>query len=194
MTNCGDISKSLVLAACGSSSAGIEAEIIIGNHADIDKVESQIDGNICSELMLSAESKGAYKYSSHRNAFEGDCTLAKGTYQNSFDHKIVLRIFAKTQEAKDELNKLKQGKVFVITKGIDANNPQTRRELYGFDNGLVLNDFQAPTTDADGVIYTLTLGSDDKAKESQLPLSIWATSEAATETMIKGLVKAVEAV
>ncbi|MDE6499779.1 MAG: hypothetical protein K2K83_03635 [Rikenella sp.] len=186
--NCGQLSKSLTLAACGSSTAAIKAKIIIGNHDDIDKDASKVADGVCSELMLTKSSGGAFLYESHRNAFEANCTLAKGTYQSSYDHQIVLRIFVKSQEAKDELNKLKDSKVFVITEGEDARNPETRFEIYGFDNGLVLTDLQAATTDSDGVIYTVTLASNDNSKESGLPVSLWAGSIEATRAAVDALV------
>ena len=185
---CGQLSKSLTLAACGSSTAAIKAKIIIGNHDDIDKEASKVTDGVCSALELVNTSAGAFLYESHRNAFEGNCTLAKGTYQSSYDHQIVLRIFVKTQEAKDELNKLKDSKVFVVTESEDARNPETRFEIYGFDNGLVLTDLQAATTDSDGVIYTVTLASDDNAKESGLPVSLYAGSLEATLTAVDALV------
>ncbi len=187
---CGQLSKSLTLAACGSSTAAIKAKIIIGNHDDIDKEASKVSDGVCSELVLTQSSGGAFLYESHRNAFEGNCTLSKGTYQSSYDHQIVVRIFVKTQEAKDELNKLKDSKVFVITEGEDSRSPETHYEIYGFDNGLVLTDLQAATTDSDGVIYTVTLASGDSSKESGLPVSLWAGSAAATRTAVDGLVKA----
>lgn len=189
---CGQLSKSLTLTACGSSTAAIKANIIIGNHDDIDREASKVADGVCSELVLTESSGGAFRYESSDNAFEGNCTLAKGTYQSSYDHQIVLRIFVKTQEAKDEINKLKDSRVFVITESRDAQNPETRYEIYGFDNGLVLTDLQAPTTDSDGVIYTITLASADNAKESSLPVSLWAGSAAATKTAVDGLVKATE--
>ena len=60
--------------------------------------------------------------------------------------------------------------------------------MYGWDNGLVMSDLQAASTDADGVLYTFNLSSDDNARESQLPLSYFSTTLAATETALESLI------
>lgn len=185
--NCGKIAKNLTLAGCGASIAGIAPELILLNFDDIDKSSSSISGNVLSTIVMSGSAKG-YKYESAKNAFEGSVSLNKGTYVNTYNHQLLGRVFAKTQNAKDELIKLAQGKVVAVVKNLDATNQETVYEAYGWDAGLVMSDFQAASTDADGVLYTFTLASDDNAKESELPKSVYSETLAATETMLKGLV------
>lgn len=187
MYNCANISKNLVLNQCAAGVAAIEPELILINFDDIDRASSVVDGNVISELVLLNAKKG-YKYSSAKNAMEADSPLVKGTYRNAFDHKVVARVFDKTQDIKDELMKLKEGKVVAIVKNVDKRNEATRYEVYGWENGLEMGDLQAPSTDADGVIYNITLQSGDNAKESQLPMSLYAGTLTATETMVAGLV------
>lgn len=187
MYNCANISKNLVLSQCAAGVAAIEPELILINFDDIDRASSEVNGNVISELVLLDAKKG-YKYSSAKNAMEADSPLVKGTYRNAFDHKVVARVFDKTQDIKDELMKLKEGKVVAIVKNVDKRNEATRYEVYGWENGLEMGDLQAPSTDADGVIYNITLQSGDNAKESQLPMSLYAGALTATETMVAGLV------
>lgn len=187
MNNCANISKNLVLSQCAAGVAAVEPELILINFDDVDRGESEVDGNVISELVLASSKKG-YKYTSAKNAMETDSPLVKGTYRNAFDHKVVARVFDKTQDIKDELIKLKEGKVIAIVKNVDKRNDETRYEVYGWENGLEMADLQAASTDADGVIYNITLQSGDNAKESQLPMSLFASTLAATETMIAGLI------
>ena len=46
----------------------------------------------------------------------------------------------------------------------------------------------APSTDGDGVIYTVTLNSDEVSREGQLPLSFFAESLTATEAALAALI------
>lgn len=186
MPNCANISKNLILALCAATAAGIENEIIIGNHDDIDFGECEVSNGVISALVLKS-GKHAYKYSSAKNAFECQSPLVKGTYINTFDHQVVARILTKSQDIKDELNKLSQGKVFVLVKNKSNVDDEVKYEVYGFENGLEMSDLQNPSTDTDGVIYTVSFASADGAKESQLPLSFYDTSLTKTEQDIEAL-------
>lgn len=185
--SCSKISNNLVLAACKNSLAAIEADIVLINFDDVDRDSSSVTGNVLSTLALKSSTYG-YRFTSHKNAFEATVALNKGTYLNSFVHGAVARVFTKTQDAKDQLNKLANGKVIAIVKNSDNQNDETKYEVYGWDNGLVMSDLQAASTDADGVLYTFNLSSDDNARESQLPLSYFSTTLAATETALESLI------
>lgn len=184
--DCAKISKTLVLAQCANSIAAIEPEIILINKADIESVTES--GGVITAITL-ADGKYGYKYSSAKNAFEATVAFNKGTYLNSFVHGIVCRVFNKTQNAKGELNKLANGKVVAIVLNADSQNDETKYEVYGLENGLVMTDLQAASTDGDGVLYTFNLGSDDNARESELPKSFYSTSLAATKTAIEALLQ-----
>ena len=184
---CGNISKNIVAANCKISNAAIDADIILFNLDDIDKAQCKIDGNVCSEFMMKT-GKFGYQWSGHKNSFESTVALYKGTYANGFDHALVLRVFAKTQDTKDELNKLAQGKVVAMVRNLDSQNDETKYEIYGYDNGLVMTDLQSASTDGDGVLYSFNLGEADNEHESQLPLSYFAETLAATEIAREALI------
>lgn len=182
--NCSRISKNLVLAACTNAVAGIEPEIILLNKADIDSIA--LESGVLSEITLKDSSYGV-KYTSAKNAFEATVALNKGTYMNSFTHGVVCRVFSREQQTKDELNRLANAKVVAIVKNLDAHNDETKYEVYGLESGLVMTDLQFASTDGDGVVYTFNLGSDDNARESELPASFYKESLATTEAALTAL-------
>lgn len=186
MTTCGTISKNLTLAECGNSVAGIEASFILMNFDDIDRSESPVTDKVLPAITMKTGKYG-YRYESKNSSFESSVALNKGTYSKTFTHQAVIRVFTKTQEVKDQLDALAQARVAIIAKNKDNRNPETKYEVYGWENGLTVSDFQSTSTDADGVIYTITLASDDDARESALPASFYAGSEAQTETAIEAL-------
>lgn len=186
MLTCGNISKNLTLATCATPATGIEASFVLMNFDDIDRSESSVTDDVLSAITMKTGKYG-YRYESKDNSFESSVALNKGTYAKTFTHQVILRVFAKTQEVKDQLNQLTQGRVVVIAKNRDSHNPETRYEVYGWENGLAVSDFQATSTDGDGVIYTVTMASDDNARESSLPISFYAGSAAQTETALEAL-------
>ena len=191
MIDCGKISKNLILASCKASSPAIEPEVILINFDDWKAAEKTITEGVLSALTL-GEAANGYKYESHKNSLETDCTLSKGTYVNTFDHKVTFRVFSKTQTIKDEINKLANGRVVAITK--NANVPEedgVKYEVFGADNGLEMSESSAPSSGTDGVIYSFSLASGDNAKESALPLTIDAGDVEATDALVESLIKAV---
>lgn len=188
MTNCGKISKSLVLAGCKSSTPAIEPEMILLNFEDYQKATKEEADGVISALTLAAGANGV-RYSGAKNSFERSCTLSKGTYVNTFDHKVLCRVFKKTQTVKDEMNKLKESKVVAIVKNVDKGEESVAWELLGADNGLEMSEFTEDATASDGIIYQFSLASGDNFKESELPKTIDAGTADTTEALIESLVK-----
>lgn len=186
MPNCAQISANLALAACQNSAVGLESELVLINRDDIDFAGSTVTGNVISALVLKSGKTG-FLYTSEKNAFEGDSPLNKGTYKTGFNHQLVLRAFLKAQLTKDQINALAKTKVVAVVKNKDNVSGETKFEVYGWENGLELNDLSAPTTDGDGVIYTITLGTGENQRESELPKSFYTTSVTATETAFEAL-------
>lgn len=184
--DCGKISANLSLAKCGASSIGIHPEVILINHSDIESVTEE-DG-IVSALVLK-DGTFAYKYETYKNAVEAASPINKGTYITRFQHQVVYRSFIKTQEIKDQLNALANGKVVAIIKNISMDSDETKYEIYGLDNGLVMTDLQTASNDADGIVYAVTLSSEDNALEGALPASFFVTDLETTEQAINALLQ-----
>lgn len=186
MPNCAQLSKNLALAACQNSAPGLEAELLLINFDDVDRTQSVVTGNVISDLILKTGKTG-YHYTSEKNAFEGDSPLNKGTYRTGFNHSLILRAFLKNQNVKDEINALAKSRFIAVTKNKDTVSGETKFEVYGWENGLELSDLSAPTTDGDGVIYTITIATGENQRESELPKSFYKTSVDATQTAYEAL-------
>lgn len=187
--NCAKISKNLVMAACdAASSPKIDPEVVLINHDDFKNANAEEADGVISEMTLPQNVFGV-RYKSAKNAFDRSCTLSKGTYINSFDHKLTCRIFVKTQSVKDEMNKLKESKVVAIVKNMDTSEDAVTYELLGADNGLEMSEFTEDSTASDGIRYQFVLASGDDAKESQLPKTINAGTPEQTSALVAALYK-----
>lgn len=187
--NCAKLSGNLAMASCRSSVPGIKGEAIVFNYDDWKRLNITKTNSVISAITAPSGING-YRFTSHDEAFDGKVSMNKGTYINNFGHEVTMRAFDRTQTLKDDLNKMLNGRFVVIVINKDSNNPETVYEVYGEENGLEAKNIDYDSTNGDGVIYGITLGSPDKARESEVPTSIYTNSLAATKTMVDGLVAA----
>ena len=189
MTNCSKISKNLTLVACANSVAGLRSRLVLIKFDDIDRKQTKPMGNILEGIILKDNAVAGLEWEFVENGLEADCTLNKGTYRNTFSHKVAGKALLKSQEVKDEIGNLAHSRVVAVVENKDNNSEETRFEVYGFENGLRMAELSSPTTDADGVHYSFSLQSDDNARESALPLSFYAGDADSTEAAFAALIK-----
>ena len=186
--NCAKIAAGLTAADCGKmATSGTGTKVVLMNYDDIDKAQSTVSAGVCTSLVLN-ENKQAYLFDSIDKATTGEATFAKGTYIDSYDHAVTLRIFVKDQTSKNFINSLTNARVVAIVENrATGTSGNTKYEVYGWDSGLKLSENAFTTDFADNVVFTAKLASDENSKEGQLPLSYFASTLAATETALAGL-------
>lgn len=186
--DCAKIAAGLTAAECGKmATAGTGTKVVLMNYDDIDKASSTVSSGVCTSLVLAAD-KLAYLFESIDKATTGEATFAKGTYIDSYDHAVTLRIFIKDQTSKNFINSLTNARVVAIVENrATGASGNTKYEVYGWDSGLKLSENAFTTDFADNVVFTAKLASDENSKEGQLPLSYFITDLAGTETALAGL-------
>ncbi len=189
--NCASELQSLIAADCDNPAvAGLYGEATILPSDAIDRAASTVTANVISEIAMKTGKKGV-TFDSFENTSLGATSITAGTYRNTLQHDVTLRIFVKTEAAKAFLNSLINARVVIILKNKEGGTSgETTYEAYGWDGGLKLNTLNADTTMADGVVYELVLGNDEVSKEKSLPKSVWAGTLAETETMLGTLTAA----
>ena len=186
--DCAKIAAGLTASECGKmATAGTGTKVVLMNYDDIDKASSTVSSGVCTSLVLAAD-KLAYLFESIDKATTGEATFAKGTYIDSYDHAVTLRIFIKDQTSKNFINSLTNARVVAIVENrATGASGNTKYEVYGWDSGLKLSENAFTTDFADNVVFTAKLASDDNSKEGQLPLSYFISDLAGTETALAGL-------
>lgn len=184
--DCSKINANLAMASCRNSVAGVKGWAILINYDDWKAATKTRTVGVYSAISMASGATG-YLFTSHEAAFEGSVTMNKGTYVNSFGHQFIMRAFDRTQNLKNDVNKIAHGKYVIISQNLDTAKPETKYEVYGDENGLVASAIEFNSTDADGIAYAITLASEDNARESEVPASIYVTSEEATDTLVNGL-------
>lgn len=188
---CGNLTQGLVTSICGKAPAsGTAKKVVLINFDDVDKVASQVDGNVAKSIVLK-QGKIGYLLESKPKATSGSATFARGTYFDSFDHSVTLRVFTKNQETKNFMNNLLGARVIAIVDNNEIGDEgDTKYEVYGWNSGLTLSELPWVTELTDSVVYSATLASDDASKEGQLPLSFFNDDLATTETALASLYRA----
>lgn len=187
MLTCAKIAANATIGSCRMGNTAITGDIILINWDDFKEASITESSSVISAITLNGTDK-AYRISSKEKANEASYTMNKGTYGNSFVHQVIIRAFDRSQNTKDLINKLAQGRFAAIVEHVDPSSNDTVYELFGRQNGLVASAIENNSNDADGVIGTITLASEDNARESEIPTSIYVTSLSATKTMIDALV------
>lgn len=174
----------------GLAVAGTAARIILMSHSDIDKSGSTVTDNVISVLKLKQGAK-AYEVDSLPDATVGSSPVTAGTYVNSFQHSVTLRLFKKSEAAKTFINQLLNSKVVAIVENNDhGTTGETKYEVYGWESGLKITEMPATTEMTDGVAYQATLASPSGGQESVLPMSFFNTDEATTDEAVDALLGA----
>lgn len=189
MLTCARLAANAALGSCRNGNGAISGEVIAINFDDWQNATVTEANGVISSIVL-ADQAVAYRLTSKDRAFEASYSMNRGTYNNSLTHQVILRAFDNTQENKAAINTLIQGRFVFIVKRVDVSNPGTVYEVYGRENGLTASSSEGNSTDGDGVLNTTTMASDDNARESEIPTSVFSTDLATTKTMIDALVAA----
>lgn len=189
MLTCAKLAANAALGSCRNGNVAISGEVIVINFDDWQNATITEANSVISSIVLEGQAK-AYRLTSKDRAFEASYSMNRGTYDNSLTHQVILRAFDNTQENKAAINALIHGRFVFIVKRVDISNPETVYEVYGCQNGLTASASDGNSTDGDGVLNATTMASDDNARESELPTSVFSTDLAATKTMIDALVTA----
>lgn len=154
------------------------------NFADIDKDTSVVTKNVISSLVLK-DGKNGFAFESLDDSTLGEFSANVGTYFSNWQHDVTLRIFAKSQEAKNFLDSSLNARVVFVVENRESG--ETKFECYGWDSGLKISEVTGSTEVTDGIVYSAKFGSTENSRESSLPKSVFVTSEEATRTMLEAL-------
>lgn len=188
--DCSKIASGLAASACNAVAVpGTASRMVLLNYSDIDRTSVVETDNVVSSLALLGVTTG-FSFESLPDATVGSFALVVGTYINQFDHTVDGRVFAKSEAGKKFINGLKNARVVAIIENKSFNAADAtpvKYEIYGLDSGLEASEITGDTTNPDQTVYTFKLASDENAKEGSIPKTLFATSVAATDTLVAGL-------
>ena len=194
--DCAKITEGLVAANCAvQTTPGTGTKIYLINYADINRSQSTVEAQVLStgiiaDLVLNS-GKVAFSFETIDNSTDGEFAIAKGTYYSPVDHTITARVFTKSVTAKQWLNSTLRPRVVAILENKETGaQGECKYEVYGWFSGLELTELKGTTKVADGVYAEFKLASGKDSKEPCLPVSLFDTDLATTETLVTALTTA----
>ena len=199
--NCADITANLVAAVCNKQAiGGTGAKVYLLNYEDIDRDLSTGAGDVLSAIVMKSTKKG-FSFTAIEDSVVGEFSMNKGTYFNSWNHNLPLKIFTKSELSKKFMKDLAGARVVAIVEnkeigtatvgGVVATG-EVKYEVYGWDAGLEALEATGTTAIADGVVYDIKIGTGDKSKETSLPKSFFNTNLATTEIALAAIITTLE--
>ncbi len=186
---CENILKGLSAFDCDTPYGGTTGKVILVNYDDIKRDTLTITEGKLTALALNTGKKGVAFEGAGNNANIGSFTFSQGTYGGgTYTHQLELRDFKGGADAYQFLEGLKQNNVVAIveTKYKGENNASAFT-VYGLQAGMRLSGHEGTTEFSDGVISTFTLATDENSPEPMPPITLFATSYEATQTLVNGL-------
>ena len=181
--------RNLAAADCDNPAvAGTFGEVILVPYSAIDRTASSVTAKGVIESIVLKTGRTGYLFDAYDNSPLGAVSLVAGTYVNRWQHDATLRVFTKSEAAKEFVNGATNSRIVVIMKNKElGSDGTTQYEAYGWDAGLVLTEATGDTTITDGVVYELVFGNDETSKEKTVQKSVFDTDLDKTETMLKTL-------
>lgn len=172
-----------ILKNCANLVPGIKDKAYFINYDCVDKDLSSFDASnalLCTQLVLKTVSPPCYAYCVEGYNFSNEhkTSLVKKTYQKTWEHGFVFRIFDNTPEVKLWIENAKDSRFMIIIEN-NYNKDlaplaagRTVFEILGYDFGLELNAAERDAN-SDELLggWLLTAGCHEKLKESLPPLA-----------------------
>jgi hypothetical protein len=178
--SCNKITEN-ILKNCYNLVAGIKDTAYLINIDDIDKDACAFDPDnvlLMTQIVLKTASPAltAFKIEGYNYSNEHKTSLVKKTYQKTWEHGFIFRIFDNTPEVKKWILNAADSRFAIIQENnynkLSSPAGMTVFEVLGYDFGLEIN---AAERDANGDElnggWLVTAGCHEKFKESMPPLS-----------------------
>jgi hypothetical protein len=167
---------------------GVDVSILIANWSHVSGVTQNSTTKAVETITMTSSNK-FFTWEGKKTSNNAKESLVKGALQSAFSHEVSGVFFDVTASGKLQLQAAANGLVMVIIKykykGTTAN---CKYALHGFDQGLELSILERDQSNGDNKgAYAFTLKTPDGYPESKLPLTIWVTSEAATDAVVAGV-------
>lgn len=190
MAACGVISAGVVLSCTNPLKGGVNPNVWIANFDDVASIT--IDGTnsqIATAIVMQTD-KVWYVYEGLLKSTEPLAQMVKGTYYNSWDHQVRIRIFAIDPTAKKQVANKAGGRfMMIINNNHKGTTGNSKYEIYGWGCGMYAESIErAPqSTDTLGA-WDILFKTAEHSRESGPPLTFFVTSESATDAALEALV------
>jgi len=157
--------------------AGVNSRLLVGNLEDIETITR--DTNLSKITAITMKSgKAMFAFEGSDMSVKPEYHLVPGTLAPQWQHKVPFIIFDVSTTQKQNLEQMKNSKLFAITQGVeDDGNGDNFFEVHGLGRGLKLSVLDRVQGDNEtlGAFSAVLETFADGGNESQMPATFFDT-------------------
>jgi hypothetical protein len=186
---CGAIASGLSLNCEDPLVAGVVATFYLANKEDIASITYDATNPMLATDITMKASKFFYRFEGQLQSTEPLFAMVKGKYVNQYEHTVGFLIFNLAPSIKKEILNMKDGNfVAIIENNYVSSTGDTKYEIYGAGAGLKAEVMERNPNDTENLgAFKISLKTQEYARESKPPVSLFDTDLATTETLVLGL-------
>lgn len=186
---CGAIASGVNLNCEDPLVAGVNATFYIANKDDIASITYDSTNPMLATDVTMKATKFFYRYQGQLQSTEPNFAMVKGKYVNQFEHNVSFLIFNISPETKKEILNMKDGNfVCIVENNYVSATGNTKYEIYGAGAGLKAESMERNPNDTENLgAFKIALKTQEYARESKPPVSLFDTDLATTDSLVLGL-------
>jgi len=186
---CGAISAGVTLNCNDPLAGGVVATFWIANKDDIASITYDNTNPMLANDITMVATKKFYKFEGQLQSTEPTFAMIKGTYVNQFEHSVKFLVFKIDPTTKLQIQNMKDGNfVCIIQNNYVGATGNSKYELYGAGAGLKAEVIERNPSDTDNLgAFSIELKTQEYARESKPPVTLFDTDLATTDALVNGL-------
>jgi len=189
MAACGLISAGISLSCANKLTGGVSPSVWLANKDDIASWTKDGSNDMIVDLITMVATKKFYLIEGKLKSAEPAARVVKGTYDNTWEHELKIRIFDITPATLLQIQAMKDSQIVAIVKNNSKGTAgNTKYDIYGLDAGMFIEALERiPQNVEDAGAWNVTFKTQEYARESNAPYRLFDTDEATTDAIIAAL-------
>jgi hypothetical protein len=157
--------------------AGVNSRLLVGNLADIETITRDTNRSMVTAITMKT-GKAVYAFEGSDMSVKPEYHLVPGTIAPQWTHRIPFVIFDVSTTQKENLESMKNAKLFAITQGVeDDGNGDNYFEIHGLGRGLKLTTLDRIVGDNEtlGAFSAVLETYSEGGNESEMPSTFFDT-------------------
>lgn len=189
MAACGLISAGVSLSCANKLVGGVSPSVWLANKDDIASWTFDGTNAMIVDSITMVATKKFYLFEGKLKSAEPAARAVKGTYDNTWEHELKIRIFDITPATLLQIQAMKDSQLVAIVKNNSKGTAgNTKYDIYGLDAGMFIEALERiPQNVEDAGAWNLTIKTQEYARESNAPYRLFDTDEATTDAIVAAL-------
>lgn len=186
---CGAITAGIEIECNDPLVAGVDATFYIANKDEIASITFDPTNPMLATDITMVATKTFYAVEGQLQSNEPSFAMVKGKYVNQCEHTVGFLVFKIDPATKAQILQMKDGNfVCIVKNNYTGATGNSKYEIYGAQAGLKADVMERNPNDTENLgAYKITLKTQEYARESKPPVSLFDTDLATTEALVAGL-------